>query len=105
MRTYIGHQQVLTTEEFAELAFGFEESPAGLDVDLFRGPLAPETTEQRAARLDVAREVIADLAAEGERGDEVAAWDALYADALMRTTPLLQAVTVAGVFVETGEAA
>ncbi|WP_406244236.1 hypothetical protein [Streptomyces anulatus] len=105
MRTYIGTHQVLNPAEFEELALGFDELPLGLDRDLFRGPLAPESPEERAARLDVAREVIAELAAEGAGGDEVAAWDALYADALTRTVPFLRAARSAGRFTGTGEAA
>ncbi|GAA2466503.1 hypothetical protein [Streptomyces macrosporus] len=91
MRTYIGHHHVVNAAEFAELALGIdEELPAGIDVDLFRGPLRPETPTERAARLDAARDVLAELRAQGESGDEVAAWDALYADALTRTVPLLR---------------
>ncbi|MFF6949751.1 hypothetical protein ACFZAD_13990 [Streptomyces iakyrus] len=96
MRTYIGTHQVLNAAEFEELALGFDELPAGIDRELFRGPLAPESPEERAARLDVAREVIEELAAQGEGGDEIAAWDALYADALTRTVPFLRAARAAG---------
>ncbi|MFI5803071.1 hypothetical protein [Streptomyces sp. NPDC051561] len=96
MRTYIGNHQVLNAIEFEELAIGFDELPVGLDHDLFRGPLTPESPEERAARETVAREVIAELAAQGEGGDEVAAWDALYADALTRTVPFLRAARSAG---------
>ncbi|MGR8009640.1 hypothetical protein [Streptomyces hypolithicus] len=93
MRTYIGNHQALNPIEFEELALGFDELPMGLDRDLFRGPLTPESPEDRAARETVAREVIADLVAMGEGGDEVAAWDALYADALTRTVPFLRAAS------------
>ncbi|MCX4513283.1 hypothetical protein OHA27_23785 [Streptomyces sp. NBC_01619] len=105
MRTYIGTQQIAGAAEFEELALGFDELPAGIDRDLFRGPLTPETPQERAARLDVAREVIAELAAQGEGGDEVAAWDALYADALTRTVPFLRAARAAGRSVQAGEVA
>ncbi|WP_405766521.1 hypothetical protein OHU34_13875 [Streptomyces sp. NBC_00080] len=105
MRTYIGNHQVLNPAEFEELALGFDELPLGIERDLFRGPLAPESPEERAARLDVAREVIADLARQGEGGDEVAAWDALYADALTRTVPFLRAARTAGRSAGTEEAA
>ncbi|MBK3584605.1 hypothetical protein JHN49_13035 [Streptomyces sp. MBT57] len=105
MRTYIGNHQVLNPAEFEELALGFDELPLGIDRDLFRGPLTQESPEERAARLDVAREVIAELAAEGAGGDEVAAWDALYADALTRTVPFLRAAHAAGRFAGTEEAA
>ncbi|MFE6849748.1 hypothetical protein ACFVDH_03010 [Streptomyces sp. NPDC057674] len=102
MRTYIGSHRVVNATEFEELALGFDELPTGIDRDLFRGPLTPETPQERAARLDVAREVIAELAAQGEGGDEVAAWDALYADALTRTVPFLRA---AGRSAQAGEVA
>lgn len=105
MRTYIGNHQALNDIEFEELALGFDALPLGIDRDLFRGPLAPESPEERAARLDVVREVIADLARQGEGGDEVAAWDALYADALTRTVPFLRATRAAGRFAGTEEAA
>ena len=105
MRTYIGTHQVASPAEFEELALGFDELPAGIDRDLFRGPLAPETPQERAARLDVAREVIADLVAEGEGGDEIAAWDALYADALTRTVPFLRTARTPGRSTQAGEVA
>ncbi|MET7605081.1 hypothetical protein ABZS96_21635 [Streptomyces avermitilis] len=91
MRDYIGHHQVVNAAEFEELAFGFDELPLGLDVDLFRGPLLPETPYAFDARSDAARDILADLYEQGEAGDEVAAWDALYADALTRTVPFLKA--------------
>ncbi|MFF0733508.1 hypothetical protein ACFYVK_18010 [Streptomyces chartreusis] len=103
MRSYIGNQQIVNQAEFEELALGFDERPAGLDVDLFRGPLRPETPAERAAREDAARDILADLRAMGEDGDEIAAWDALYADALTRTVPFLRAAQ--GDQVGTGEAA
>ncbi|MFJ3101790.1 hypothetical protein [Streptomyces sp. NPDC086835] len=105
MRTYIGNHEAANAAEFEELALGFDELPAGIDRDLFCGPLTHETPEERAARLDVARDVIADLVAQGKGGDEVAAWDALYADALTRTVPFLRAARAAGRFSGTGEAA
>ncbi|MFI8835254.1 hypothetical protein ACIGPN_30360 [Streptomyces afghaniensis] len=103
MRTYIGHHQVVNEVEFEELAFGFDEQPTGLDIELFRGPLLPETPFAHDARSDAARDIIADLYEQGAAGDEIAAWDALYADALTRTVPFLRAAarTEAG----TGEAA
>ncbi|QDL75677.1 hypothetical protein DNK48_28205 [Streptomyces malaysiensis subsp. malaysiensis] len=96
MRTFVAGQEAHTDSEFAELALG-------IDVDLFRGPLEFETDNERAAREDAARDVLADLVAMGEAGDEIAGWDALYADALTRTVPFLRAARVhrAG----TGEAA
>ncbi|MFF3309005.1 hypothetical protein [Streptomyces sp. NPDC002952] len=105
MRTYIGNHQALDDVEFEELALGFDVLPLGIDRDLFRGPLAPESREERAARLDVAREVIEELAAQGEGGDEIAAWDALYADALTCTVPFLRAARTAGRSTQAGEVA
>ncbi|MFH8696729.1 hypothetical protein [Streptomyces chartreusis] len=105
MRSYIGNHQVVNQAEFEELAFGFDERSAGLDVDLFRGPLRPETPAERAAREDAARDILADLRAMGEGGDEVAAWDALFADALTHTVPFLRSVDRNGQFGGTGEAA
>ncbi|WP_406387051.1 hypothetical protein [Streptomyces sp. NBC_00211] len=106
MRSYIGNHQIVNPAEFEELALGFDELPLGLDRDLFRGPLTPETAQERAAREAVAREVIAELAELGEGGDEIAAWDALYADALTRTVPFLRgAARDAGRSARAGEAA
>ncbi|WP_406273650.1 hypothetical protein OHT93_26010 [Streptomyces sp. NBC_00191] len=105
MRTYIGNHEVVNAVEFEELALGFDELPLGFDRDLFCSPLMPESPEERAARLDVAREVILDLAEQGEGGDEVAAWDALYADALTRTVPFLRAAAGTGRDSGTGAAA
>ncbi|MFJ9416221.1 hypothetical protein ACIRPT_18855 [Streptomyces sp. NPDC101227] len=96
MRSYIDHQEIYSQAEFEELAFGFDEFPVGIDRDLFCGPLAVETPQEQAARLNVAREVIEELAIQGEGGDEIAAWDALYADALTRTVPFLRATRTTG---------
>ncbi|UYB41705.1 hypothetical protein SLV14_004494 [Streptomyces sp. Je 1-4] len=104
MRTYIGNQQIVSTGEFEELAFGFEEQALGLDRELFLNPFEPETADERAARLDAAADILADLREQGEHGDEIAAWDALYADALTAVAPLrrVRRVRRSG---ETGEAA
>jgi hypothetical protein len=96
MRTYVAGQEAHGDLEFAELALG-------IDVELFRGPLKPETVKERRARKDVAREILRDLREMGEAGDEVAGWDALYADALTRTVPFLRAAR--GHRQGTGEAA
>ncbi|WP_449349691.1 hypothetical protein [Streptomyces shaanxiensis] len=96
MRTFVAGQEAYGDLEFAELALG-------IDVDLFRGPLESETDSERAAREDAAREILADLRAEAEAGDEIAGWDALYADALTRTVPFLRSVR--GFRPGTGEAA
>jgi hypothetical protein len=84
MRTFVAGQEAHGDIEFVELALG-------IDVDLFRGPLEFEADDERAAREDAARDVLADLRAEAEAGDEIAGWDALYADALTRTVPFLRA--------------
>lgn len=96
MRMFVAGQEAHGDIEFAELALG-------IDIDLFRGPLEVETDGERSAREDAARDILADLRAEAAAGDEVAGWDALYADALTRTVPFLRSVRVhrAG----TGEAA
>ncbi|MEU6365428.1 hypothetical protein ABZ876_06705 [Streptomyces sp. NPDC046931] len=52
MRTFIGHQQAVTTDEFVELALG-------TPVELWLG-VDGETEEERAARLDAARDILAD---------------------------------------------
>ncbi|MEQ6027629.1 hypothetical protein SOM70_34240 [Streptomyces salinarius] len=96
MRTFVGGQEAHSEAEFAELALG-------IDIDLFRGPLESETDGERAAREDAARDVLADLRAEAEAGDEVVGWDALYADALTRTVSFLRAAR--GHRAGTGEAA
>ncbi|MFJ4475229.1 hypothetical protein [Streptomyces xanthochromogenes] len=84
MRTFVAGQEAHDDMEFAELALG-------IDVELFRGPLEFETDGERAAREDAARDILADLEAEAEAGDEIAGWDALYADALTQTVPFLRA--------------
>ncbi len=96
MRTYVAGQEAYGDLEFAELALG-------IDVELFRGPLEFETDDDRTAREDAARDVLADLRAEAAAGDEIAGWDALYADALTRTVPFLRSVR--GHRSGTGEAA
>ncbi|MFE0455364.1 hypothetical protein ACFW2D_29685 [Streptomyces sp. NPDC058914] len=96
MRMFVAGQEAHGDLEFAELALG-------IDVDLFRGPLESETDSERAAREDAARDVLSDLRAEAEDGDEIAGWDALYADALTRTVPFLRSVR--GLRAGTGEAA
>ncbi|MEV7322861.1 hypothetical protein [Streptomyces sp. NPDC093970] len=52
MRTYIGHQQAISVEDFVELAIG-------TPVELWLGAEG-ETDEERAARLDAARDILAD---------------------------------------------
>ncbi len=52
MRTYVGRQQAVSVEDFAELALG-------TPVELWLG-VEGETDEERAARLDAARDILAD---------------------------------------------
>ncbi|WP_314414171.1 hypothetical protein [Streptomyces sp. DSM 40484] len=52
MRIYIGHQQAISAEDFAELALG-------TPVELWLG-VEGETDEERAAREDAARDILAE---------------------------------------------
>ncbi|GGJ36694.1 hypothetical protein [Streptomyces brasiliensis] len=52
MRTYVGRQQAVSAEEFVELALG-------TPVELWLG-VEGETDEERVARLDAARDILAD---------------------------------------------
>jgi hypothetical protein len=52
MRTYVGHQQAISAEDFVELALG-------TPVELWLGEEG-ESEEERAARLDAARDILAD---------------------------------------------
>ncbi|MEV7345065.1 hypothetical protein [Streptomyces sp. NPDC093544] len=52
MRTYIGRQQAISPEDFAELALG-------TPVELWLG-VEGESDEERAAREDAARDILAD---------------------------------------------
>ncbi|MFF9767463.1 hypothetical protein ACF1GT_12740 [Streptomyces sp. NPDC014636] len=52
MRTYIGHQQAISAEDFVELALG-------TPVELWLG-VEGETEVERTARLDAARDILAD---------------------------------------------
>ncbi|PTH83380.1 hypothetical protein C9J60_38595 [Streptomyces sp. A244] len=52
MRAYIGRQQAVSAEDFAELALG-------TPVELWLG-VEGETVEERAAREDAARDILAD---------------------------------------------
>ncbi|MEV5204367.1 hypothetical protein [Streptomyces sp. NPDC053720] len=73
MKNIVAGHVAVTAAEFTELALG-------IDLELFTGP-AVESAMERAARLDVAREVLAELR---ESDPEVAA----YAESLLRTLPL-----------------
>ncbi|MFC8517788.1 hypothetical protein [Streptomyces sp. NPDC057257] len=52
MRTYVGHQQAVSAEDFVELALG-------TPVELWLG-VEGESETDRAARLDAARDILAD---------------------------------------------
>ena len=88
MRTYVGGQEAVNAIEFVELACGFEHDlPMPDDFrQLFLG-VPGETDEQRAVRLAVAGDVLADLLDMSDV-DEVATLNALYAEQLMRAVPL-----------------
>ncbi|WP_411125918.1 hypothetical protein [Streptomyces sp. x-19] len=73
MKTIVAGHVAVTATEFVELSLG-------IDLDLFTGP-ATESAMERAARLDVAREVLAELR---ESDPEAAA----YAESLLRTLAL-----------------
>ncbi|MET9998851.1 hypothetical protein ABZ069_18145 [Streptomyces microflavus] len=75
MKTIVAGREPVTATEFAELALG-------IDLELFTGS-ATESRMDRAARLDVAHEVLAELR---ESDPDTAA----YAETLMRTLPLKQ---------------
>ncbi|MFJ9480000.1 hypothetical protein ACIRRI_34185 [Streptomyces mirabilis] len=77
MRNYIGDQEVVTAYEFEELAYGGEEYALNGFQELFLGN-PDETDEQNNARVEVAREVLAELLNEGE-SDHIAWLDAMYA--------------------------
>ncbi|MFD5387592.1 hypothetical protein ACFWMG_22110 [Streptomyces sp. NPDC127074] len=73
MKCIVAGHEAVTAKDFAELAFG-------IDLELFTGSAA-ETDDDRRARLDVARAVLAELR---ESDPEAAA----YAAALLRTSPM-----------------
>lgn len=52
MRTYVGRQQAVSVDDFVELALG-------TPVELWLGAEG-ETDEERVARLDAARDILAD---------------------------------------------
>jgi hypothetical protein len=92
MRTYIGHQEVLSAAECWELAVG-DDSELPVDFrELFLGETgetgkADETAEQRAAREQAARDILADLMEAGQE-DEVDWLNAVYAAQLVAVLPL-----------------
>ncbi|MBT3076576.1 MULTISPECIES: hypothetical protein [Streptomyces] len=81
MKSIVAGRVPVTATEFVELALG-------IDLELFTGP-AVESPLERAARLDVAREVLAELR---ESDPETAA----YAETLLRALPLKQSRPICG---------
>ncbi|MFG2599543.1 hypothetical protein [Streptomyces sp. NPDC048445] len=75
MKNIVAGREPVTATEFIELALG-------IDLELFTGT-PTESQMERAARLDVAHEVLAELR---ESDPETAA----YAESLLRTLPLKQ---------------
>ncbi len=80
MKCIVAGHTAVTAQEFAELALGLAEHAAGFDTELFTGT-ATESEEERAARLAVARDVLAEL----REVDPVAE---AYARALLRASDL-----------------
>lgn len=54
MKDIVSGQRVVSRQEFAELALG-------IDTELFTGPADGETDTERAARLDAASDILAEL--------------------------------------------
>ncbi|WP_405944164.1 hypothetical protein [Streptomyces sp. NBC_00932] len=79
MKNIVAGHVAVTATEFTELALG-------IDLELFTGP-AVESAMERAARLDVAHEVLVELR---ESDPETAA----YAESLLRTLPLKTVLSV-----------
>lgn len=73
MRTFVAGQEAADASEFAELALGVN---LGIDVELFAG-VPGESAMERAARLDAAADILADL-------EQEAPVLAAYAASLMR---------------------
>lgn len=73
MRTFVAGHEPVTATEFASLALGF-------DVELFAG-VPGESPTERAARVDAATDLLAEL----ERDDPIAA---AYAAELLGTSPM-----------------
>lgn len=73
MRAFVAGHEAVTASEFVELALG-------VDRELFAG-VSGESAGERAARLDVAREVLRELR-------ETHPQDAAFAESLMRTAPM-----------------
>lgn len=82
MRTYIGGHQVVSANDFVELALG-------TPLELWLG-VEGETDEERAARLDAARDILADNPSLPDDVSRVAA-EAIeeFAPELFNVTPLV----------------
>ncbi|NEB75303.1 hypothetical protein G3I40_08670 [Streptomyces sp. SID14478] len=74
MKFIVAGHEAVTASEFTELALG-------IDLELFTGPAGGESERERAARLDVAREVLAELHLSAPELAE-------FAESLLRTSPL-----------------
>ncbi|MEV6194787.1 hypothetical protein AB0M19_20610 [Streptomyces sp. NPDC051920] len=81
MRTYVGHQQAVSADDFVELALG-------TPVELWLG-VEGETDEERTAREDAARDILADNPHLPDRVSRIAA-EAIeaYAPELFKVIPL-----------------
>ncbi|MEU0646153.1 hypothetical protein [Streptomyces umbrinus] len=79
MRNYVSGHQADTTEDFLELALG-------TPVELWLG-VEGESEEERAARLDAARDILADYPDLADRAVQVAA-QVLDEAGLLRLAPL-----------------
>ncbi|WP_208106142.1 hypothetical protein [Streptomyces sp. GC420] len=103
MRTYVGDQEAANPSEFEELALGFEDPTPQFFQALFLGRPG-ESAADRAARLSVARDVLAELQERGA-SDDIARQDAEYARALSKLAPLWHPVGEAMPADSEGEAA
>ncbi|MFI1713072.1 hypothetical protein [Streptomyces litmocidini] len=83
MRTFIGGHQAVSTNDFVELALG-------TPVELWLG-VEGESEEERAARLDAARDILADNPNLPDEGSRVAA-EAIeaFAPELFNVLPLVR---------------
>lgn len=80
MKCIVAGHEAVTAAEFAELAFG-------IDRELFAGPAGAESEDERAARLDAAREILAELRVTDPQA-------AAYAAVLLRMSPIKVRPTV-----------
>ncbi|WP_327368688.1 hypothetical protein [Streptomyces sp. NBC_01217] len=87
MRTYIGGQEAVNVIEFEELAYGFDAALPDDFRELFLLGTPSESADERAARLAVAGEVLAELQ-EAAKTDAIAGENARYAEALTSVVPL-----------------